>query len=90
METQIPFGLALDLLFGASVRLSSLLDIYPHLIGASPLHERAWPYQEGRPPHPSEPDERTHVKHWEPLDNCDPKYVLTSVLAKLYSMTVGG
>jgi hypothetical protein len=41
METQIPFGLALDLLFGASVRLSSLLDIYPHLIGASPLHERA-------------------------------------------------
>jgi hypothetical protein len=37
METQIPFGLALDLLFGASVQLSSLLlDIYAHLIRASP------------------------------------------------------
>ena len=42
------------------------------------------------PVHPSNQDARAHLKHSEPLHNCDPKYLLTTVLPKLYRKTVGG
>jgi len=30
------------------------------------------------------------LKRLEPLHNCDPKYLLTTVLSELYRKTVGG
>jgi len=30
------------------------------------------------------------LKRLEPLHNCDPKYLLTTVLSELYRRTVGG